>query len=514
MKNCKSLISSSFVIILHERVIRYMIKENQKYLNRIFIITDSLIILFSFILSWYIRFKSGWIVVDNEYLSFQSYLLPIIFALPVYLILYYLFKLYEPYRYKDMVTEFINILKANIISVSLFILILFLFKMVDYSRLLLFVFVVSSILITFFERILVRYTLRKIRKKGYNLKHILIIGYSNLTNELLERFNSNRHWGYNVLGMLDDNQEVNRAKINGEISSLNKIENAVDEEIAVTSSIPIKVLGKISKLESILNEKSIDEIFITLNLKEYDRLSYIISICEKHGIRTQIVPDYLKYLPAKPYVEEINGLPIINIRYVPLDNLVNRSIKRVFDILSSLFGIIIISPIMVITAIIIKLTSPGPILFKQERVGINNKTFMMYKFRSMRVQKVEEEKDKWTTKDDPRKTKFGSFIRKTSIDELPQLFNVLKGDMSLIGPRPERPYFVEQFKEQIPKYMIKHQVRPGITGWAQVNGWRGDTSIEKRIECDIYYIENWSIALDIKIIWLTLFKGFINKNAY
>lgn len=491
-----------------------MIKENQKYLNRIFIITDSLIILFSFILSWYIRFKSGLIGLDNEYLSFQSYLLPIIFALPVYLIVYYLFKLYEPYRYKDIVTEFINILKANIISVSIFILILFIFKMVDYSRFLLFIFVVNSILITFLERILVRYTLRKIRKKGYNLKHILIIGYSNLTNELVERFNSNRHWGYNVLGILDDNKGANKTKLKGEISAIHKIENEVADEIALTSSTPIKVLGKISELESTLNGKNIDEIFITLNLKEYDKLSYIISVCEKHGIRTQIVPDYLKYLPAKPYVEEINGLPIINIRYVPLDNLVNRSIKRLFDILSSLFGIIIISPIIIITAIIIKLTSSGPVLFKQERVGLNNKTFMMYKFRSMKAQNPDEEKDKWTTKDDPRKTKFGSFIRKTSIDELPQLFNVLKGDMSLIGPRPERPYFVEQFKEKIPKYMIKHQVRPGITGWAQVNGWRGDTSIEKRIECDIYYIENWSIAFDIKIMWRTIFKGFINKNAY
>ena len=201
-------------------------------------------------------------------------------------------------------------------------------------------------------------------------------------------------------------------------------------------------------------------------------------------------------------------------RYIPLDNLLNKFIKRSIDIVGSLFAIIIFSPIMLIVAIAIKLTSKGELIFKQERVGLNRKTFTMYKFRSMRIQDPNEEKSEWTVKDDPRKTKVGNFIRKTSIDELPQFFNVLKGDMSLIGPRPERPFYVEKFKDEIPKYMVKHQVRPGITGWAQVNGWRGDTSIEKRIECDIYYIENWSISLDIKILFLTVFKGFVNKNAY
>ena len=270
----------------------------------------------------------------------------------------------------------------------------------------------------------------------------------------------------------------------------------------------------IDKMQFYLDNYDIDEVFITLPIDEYNKLGHIINICEKSGIRTQIIPDYYKYIPAKPYVEEVDGLPIINIRYIPLDNLANKMIKRFFDISISLISIVLFSPIMLATALIIKLTSPGPVLFRQERVGLNKKTFNMYKFRSMHIQKDEEEKVQWTTENDPRKTKFGSFIRKTSIDELPQIFNVLRGDMSLVGPRPERPYFVDKFKEEIPKYMVKHQVRPGITGWAQVNGWRGDTSIERRIECDIYYIENWSFGLDIKIMFLTVFKGFVNKNAY
>ena len=208
------------------------------------------------------------------------------------------------------------------------------------------------------------------------------------------------------------------------------------------------------------------------------------------------------------------GLPVINIRHVPLTNTFNSMIKRVVDIGGSLFAIILFAPIMLITAIAIKLTSPGPLIYKQERVGLHNQTFQMYKFRSMEVQDPSKEKKGWTVKNDPRVTPIGKLIRSTSIDELPQLFNILKGDMSLVGPRPERPFFVEKFREEIPRYMVKHQVRPGLTGWAQINGYRGDTSIRKRIEHDLYYIENWTLGLDFKIIFLTFFKGFINKNAY
>ena len=192
----------------------------------------------------------------------------------------------------------------------------------------------------------------------------------------------------------------------------------------------------------------------------------------------------------------------------------NAFIKRAMDIVGSLLCIVLFSPIMLAAAIAVKLSSPGPLIFKQERVGLHNRPFKMYKFRSMTVQKASEEVSKWTTKNDVRVTPVGRFIRKTSIDELPQLFNVLKGDMSLIGPRPERPFFVDKFKEEIPRYMIKHQVRPGMTGWAQVNGLRGDTSIRKRIELDLFYIENWSVSFDIRILFLTVFKGFVNKNAY
>ena len=256
------------------------------------------------------------------------------------------------------------------------------------------------------------------------------------------------------------------------------IRGILDDNIpAGTEYKGIKVLGRIENLNVILPENQMDEIAITLGLSEYYRLEEIVALCEKSGVHTKFIPDYNKIIPTKPYTEDILGLPVINIRYVPLNNTFNALIKRTMDIVGSIVGIIVTSPLMLLMCLIIKLTSPGPLIYKQERVGLHNQTFWMYKFRSMEVQPESEEKKAWTVKNDPRVTPVGKFMRHTSIDELPQLFNILKGNMSLVGPRPERPFFVEKFREEIPRYMVKHQVRPGLTGWAQVNGYRGDTSI-------------------------------------
>ena len=276
----------------------------------------------------------------------------------------------------------------------------------------------------------------------------------------------------------------------------------------------IQMIGRTEDLEDILKEHQLDEIIIALSLSEYYKLAHIVAVCEKSGVHTKLIPDYGNIIPTRPYTEDLMGLPVINIRYVPLSNTFNAMAKRTVDIVGSLVCIVLFSPIMLLAALLVKLTSPGPVIFRQERVGLHNQPFVMYKFRSMQVQSKSREKAGWTTKNDVRVTGVGKFMRRTSIDELPQLFNVLKGEMSLIGPRPERPQFVEKFREEIPRYMVKHQVRPGMTGWAQVNGYRGDTSIRKRIDCDLYYIENWTMGLDIKILFLTVFKGFINKNAY
>lgn len=383
-----------------------------------------------------------------------------------------------------------NILQANTIGLLAFILILYLRHQSDFSRLMIFIFYVLNIFLEVLMRNIIRYGLRKMRSKGYNQKHILLIGYSRSAEEYIDRIRQNPEWGYNVRGILADN--VQRG----------------------TEYKGVKVLGRIDNLEIVLPENKLDEIVITLGLAEYHKLERIVKMCEKSGVHTKFVPDYNKVIPSRAYTEDIQGLPVVNIRRVPLNDPLNRWMKRIVDIFGSIVAIILFSPVMLAVSVIIKATSPGPLIFVQERVGLHNRPFKMYKFRSMVVQSEETEKGEWTTQNDPRVTAVGKFIRKTSIDELPQLFNVLKGSMSLVGPRPERPQFVEKFKEEIPRYMIKHQVRPGMTGWAQVNGYRGDTSIYKRIEHDLYYIENWTLGLDIKIIILTFFKGFINKNAY
>ncbi|HGM3425585.1 TPA: undecaprenyl-phosphate glucose phosphotransferase, partial [Clostridioides difficile] len=383
-----------------------------------------------------------------------------------------------------------HIVNANMFGALILILILFILKLINYSRLVLLLFIFYNITLTSLIRIIKRFLLRKYRSKGFNQKHCVIIGTTSMANELTDKINKNKQWGYNIVGYLSEEKEA---------------ENIVEKN---------DILGNLDNLEYILKNTYLDMVFITLAPKDFIRLEYIIKQCEKAGVKTNMVPYYYNYIPSKPYIDDLDGIPIIDTRHVPLDNYFNSACKRLFDIFFSVFAILLTSPIMLVTIILIKLTSPGPIIYKQTRVGLNRKNFDMYKFRSMRVQEEKVEKTQWTTKNDPRKTKWGSIIRKTSIDELPQFFNVLKGDMSIVGPRPERPFFVEKFKDEIPRYMIKHQVRPGITGWAQVNGYRGDTSIEKRIEHDLYYIENWTFLFDIKIIFLTIFKGIVNQNAY
>lgn len=517
-----------------------MIKQNQKALNTVGIFIDAVCIILSLIIAWVIRFKTGIIHVDGWHLTLKQYVEPAYILIPLYIFIYYNLKLYTPQRTHSLFKEISKLFKANILGILIFTLGLYVFKQLHYSRYFIFIFAITNTALAVVERSFIRYILRNLRRKGKNLKHILLVGYGNQTIEFMDRIEKNKHWGYNVVGILDDKLGKNTGIDDEHMeNAVNEIIITAMEEIASSKSdknkgktvtkindknnniirkhflrYKNKVIGKIDKLHKILSSCDIDEVFITIGIKEYDKMEKIINVCEKNGIRAQIIPDYYRYIPAKPYVEELEGLPIINIRYIPLDNIINKFLKRTFDIIVAGISLLVFSPIMITTALVIKITSPGPVIFRQERVGMNRRKFEMYKFRSMHVQKDEDEKTEWTSKGDPRKTKFGSFIRKTSIDELPQLLNVFKGDMSLIGPRPERPYFVDKFKEEIPKYMVKHQVRPGMTGWAQVNGYRGDTSIVKRIEHDIYYIENWSLSLDIKIILFTVFRGFVNKNAY
>lgn len=475
--------------ILRKQV-NYVIKDNQKLLNRLHVVLDGIVIVFSYISAWYLRFKSGIFQLDPWFFSLKEYAKILVAIVPVYLLLYFLFQLYTPKRVQGRRLEAWNIIQANGIGLLLFILGLYLLKYSDISRTMIFIFFCVNVFVEITVRNLIREGLRDLRRKGYNQKHILVIGYSRAAEQYIDRIKANPEWGYIIRGILADN--VPRG---GEYKG-------------------VKVLGRTENLQVVLPENKLDEIAIALGLAEYHKLAHIVGMCEKSGVHTKFIPDYNNIIPTKPYTEDLQGLPVINIRRVPLSNPFNGFMKRIVDIFGALVALILFSPIMLAVAVIIKATTPGPLIFKQVRIGLQNRPFPMYKFRSMVVQEASAEKAGWTVKNDPRVTPIGRFIRKTSIDEFPQFINVLKGDMSLVGPRPERPQFVEKFKEEIPRYMIKHQVRPGLTGWAQVNGYRGDTSISGRIEHDLYYIENWTLGFDFKILFLTFFKGFINKNAY
>ena len=467
-----------------------MIQDNQKNFSRLHMLIDALVISGSYLCAWALRFVGPFAGSAVRTLSFQQYMLLLIFIVPGYLLLYHAFTLYTPMRMQGRRLVLANIIKANTLG---FLLILSFLQMInegDFSRLTILLFYVINICAGWGVRMLIFSLMRDMRKRGLNQKQVILVGYSRATEEYIDRILMNPQWGYVIRGILDDNVP------------------------AGTVYKGIKVIGRIANLMVILPASRLDEIAITLGLSEYYRLEEIVALCEKSGVHTKFIPDYNKIIPTKPYTEDILGLPVINIRYVPLSNTFNALVKRCMDIVGSIAAIIVSSPVMLVLCVLIKLTSPGPLIYKQERVGLHNKTFRMYKFRSMELQPESEEKKAWTVKNDPRVTGIGKFMRRTSLDELPQLFNILRGDMSLVGPRPERPFFVEKFREEIPRYMVKHQVRPGLTGWAQVNGYRGDTSIRKRIDCDLYYIENWSISFDIKILFLTFFKGFVNKNAY
>jgi len=472
-----------------------MIKNNQRKLNALHVILDALVIAASYGLAYLMVIRLGK-PEGTGTLPADVYFRALFVLIPAMLILYAVFHLYVPKRTQSRRAELANILKANAIGFLLVTAVLFAGRnfavvgpyMRNFSFRMIAAFFTVNVILEDVLRLFIRIVLAQARREGYNQKNLLLVGYSAAAEGFIDRCIMNPEWGYKIYGILSDSRETG------------------------TDYRGIRVVGPISELEKRLSENDFDEIAVTLPLNLYPLLKPVVNICEKSGVHTKFIPDYQNVLPTIPYTEDLEGLPVINIRRVPLNNRFNAFIKRTGDVLGSLALIILFSPFALVTVIAIKVSSPGPVFYAQERVGLHNRVFRMYKFRSMRVQTEEEEKKGWTTKDDPRVTGVGKIIRRLNIDETPQFFNILKGDMSLVGPRPERPQFVEKFKEEIPRYMIKHQVRPGLTGWAQVNGLRGDTSISKRIEYDLYYIENWTAGLDIKILFETVFKGF--RNAY
>ncbi|MGJ8645368.1 MAG: undecaprenyl-phosphate glucose phosphotransferase [Marinomonas colpomeniae] len=359
-----------------------------------------------------------------------------------------------------------------------------------FSRIWIFSWLLSSTILILAYRFALRSTLGKLRKKGYNIRRVLIIGDGELGQNVANKLSQHSEMGLVVKGFINNGDKTAKDLL--------------------VKKIP--TLGDLNEINKLINELHIDQVWIALPISEFACMEKVQSILATSPVTIRMVPDIFGFQLLNHSMTEVAGLPVINLSTSHMLEGKNRLLKSIEDKILSSIILIGISPILLALAIGVKLSSPGPIFYRQERISWNGRSFGMLKFRSM-AEDCEKDGVTWGGASSMSVTRFGEFIRKTSLDELPQFLNVLKGDMSIVGPRPERTIFVEQFKHEIPGYMQKHMVKAGITGWAQINGWRGDTDLKKRIEYDLYYIENWSVWFDIKIIFLTFWKGFIHKNA-
>ena len=460
-----------------------MLRKNQKVLNCINMMLDATLIFCAYLVATYIRFDMMYgatpalqMVWTGKYFKMAA-----VYAL-VLVAAFYAARLYGSYRFQSQRRELWFIFWLNAAGVTALTALLYITRFADFSRLAIFLFFVFSTAFVTIKRICLRAILRYYRSRGSNQKHVILVGCGHFAGQYVRDVKARPYLGFTVDGYVGEQ----------ECSALGKR------------------LGRYGDLETILDQYDPDEVVVALEPDEIGSIQSILRLVDKQGVRISIIPFVNDYIPAHPTIDVIGDTKLINMRATPLDNVLWQAVKRTMDIVGALVLIVLTSPLMAIIAVGVRLSSPGPILFRQERVVRNKKPFQMYKFRSMRITGTED--TGWSTDNDPRKTRFGSFIRKYSIDELPQFFNVLRGDMSLIGPRPEVPFHVNHFKEEIPLYLVRQQVRPGITGWAQVHGLRGDTSIEKRVQFDIWYIENWSLWLDIKILFMTVFGGMKNNE--
>ncbi len=461
-----------------------MLKENRRLFKIFNCITEGILIFLSYLIATYIRFD---ILYGDHPMLWIAWNRLCFLGLFCYIVVVLLLNyLTNQYRYRAITKPDLlmvgKLCVVDFVGVLMLTAFLYVTRVVDFSRYAIFWFYLISTGLLIIKRIAFSAAFRHYCRKGHYYINVIVVGNGTLAEDYMKSVEKRPNLGIRIVGYVSRKEK---------------------EKLGIS-------LGGYEDLDEILQDRNIEEMVIALESHEVQFMPKVIEAGEKAGVKISIIPFYNNYIPRHPSIDVIGNSKLMNIRQIPLDNVVLAAIKRSMDIVGSIMLIVLSSPVMLIVAIGTKLSSPGPVLFKQERVGRNKRPFLMYKFRSMRVNA--DETTGWSKDVDPRKTKFGSFIRKCSLDELPQFFNVLKGDMSLIGPRPEVPFHVNHFKEEIPLYLVRQQVRPGITGWAQVKGYRGDTSIRGRIECDIWYIENWSVFLDIKILFMTAFGGMINQE--
>jgi len=483
-----------------------MVKRYNRLLVAFHVVSDALLGLSAFIVAYILRFHTGLVAALIPITKGVPTLRQYVYVMPFIAILvplaFNLQGLYRLRRGRSRVDDFFAVFVGSILAVvfgivaTLYVQTYFtsgeskVKGVLEVSQVVWGIFLVLNVTLTFASRELVREALERRWRAGIGLKRVLIAGSGELGRLVADKILEHRELGYQIIGFVDDRSGGDHLGYRG-----------------------LPLLGPLADAAEITTRESIDHLYIALPPEQHVRMLELIETTSREIVDVKVVPDLLQVLALRARLEDLDGVPVININDVPLQGF-NSAVKRLTDIAISSAALVVLALPFGLIALLVKLTSDGPVFYTQERMGLDGKPFMIHKFRSMFVDAEADSGPVFASENDPRRTTLGRVLRRTNIDELPQFWNVLKGEMSIVGPRPERPLFVAQFKDRIPQYMLRHKVKAGITGWAQVNGWRGNTSIEKRIEYDLYYIENWSVRLDLKIMWLTLIRGFFHKHAY
>ncbi len=467
-----------------------------------YISLDILLAMAAFALAYLVRFDTGLFSAPKGQPPFAQYLTLMPFIGLVVPISFHLQGVYRLRRNRTRVDDFFAVLVGTLLTVMIGLLGTLTTQAYfassaareigayEVSRLVWAFFIVFNVGLSYASRDMARTLMRRRFKAGLGLRKVLIAGTGELGRHVADRFLRNEEFGYQVIGFIDNSTDDNQMGYRG-----------------------LPFLGSLDDAETILKREQIDQLYVALPVDQHVNMLKLIELSNRECVDIKVIPDFLQFVTLRARLEELDGIPLINVNDVPLRGF-NSAIKRVIDIGCSSAALAFLLGPMAMIAAAIRLSSEGPILYRQERMGLDGQPFELLKFRSMHQDAERDSGPVWASENDPRRTAVGKFLRRFSLDELPQLWNVLVGDMSLVGPRPERPFFVDQFKDRVPQYMLRHKVKAGITGWAQVNGWRGNTSIEKRIEYDLYYIENWSVTLDFKIMWLTVIHLSFHRHAY
>jgi Undecaprenyl-phosphate glucose phosphotransferase len=465
-------------------------------------VTDALLGMSAFALAYAVRFETELIAAPKGQPAFTQYLILIPFIGILVPLAFHLQGAYRLRRNRSRIDDFFSVLVSNVIVVVIGLLgTLYLQVYVangqerlegtyEVSRLVWMLFLVFSVSLMYSSREVVRTVMQRRFKAGLGLKRVLVAGTGDLARHVADKILQHSEFGYQIVGFVDNTAETDTIGYRG-----------------------LPLLGHIDNASSLIHREQIDQLYIALPLDKHVQMLNLIEIANRECIEVKVVPDLLHVIALRARLEDLDGVPLININDVPLQGL-SSMFKRVIDVSVSTMALTVLAVPFAVIAAAIRLTSSGPVFYSQERMGLDRKPFMVLKFRSMHENAENETGPVWARENDPRRTPIGKVLRRFSLDELPQFWNVLVGEMSLVGPRPERPFFVEKFRDRIPQYMLRHKVKAGLTGWAQVNGWRGNTSIEKRIEYDLYYIENWSVTLDVKILWLTVVRVLFHRHAY